>query len=108
MVIVLLVGSHIDHLVRDARILGICLVDLAIRRLDKSILIDPRIGSKGVDQTDVGSFRRLDRTHPAIVRIVHVANLKSGTIPGETAGSQRGETSLVRQLAERIVLVHEL
>ena len=108
MVIVLLVGSHVDHLVRDARILGICLVDLAIGRLDKPVFIDPRIRCKRVDQTDVRSFWCLDRAHPAVVRIVHVPHLTSRTIPGKTAGSQRGETPLVCQLSERIVLIHEL
>ena len=39
---------------------------------------------------------------------MYVTDLKSGTISGQTSRSQRRQTSLVRQLAERIILIHKL
>ena len=88
MIIILLVRRHIDRLVRNARILRIALVDLTIRRFHKAILIDSCIGRKGVDQTDIRSLRRLDRTHSAVVRIVYITHLESGSVSGQTAGTQ--------------------
>ena len=40
--------------------------------------------------------------------VVYVADLKSGTLSGQTAGAQCRKTSLVGQLRQRVVLVHEL
>ena len=57
------------------------MVDLPVRCLDKSILVDPCIAGQGVDQTNVRSFRCLNRAHPSIVRIMDIADLKPGTIP---------------------------
>ena len=37
-----------------------------------------------------------------------VANLKSSTVTGETPGPESRQTTLVRQLGQRIDLVHEL
>ena len=39
---------------------------------------------------------------------MHVADFEAGTVAIETTRSKRGETTLVRQLGERIGLVHEL
>ena len=39
---------------------------------------------------------------------MHVANLESGSVTGQTAGTKGGKTSLMRQLTERIVLIHKL
>ena len=108
MVIVFLIRRHVDYFVRYARILRIGLVDLAVRRLNESVLVDPCVACKGVDQTDVRTFRRLDRTHSSVVGVVYVSHLESRTVSGKTARSQCGETSLVGQLAQRVVLVHEL
>ena len=108
MVVILFIRRHIDHFVRDARVLRIAPVHHAVRRLNKAVLVDARVAGKRIDQTDIRSFRRLDRAHPSVVRIVNVADLESGAVTGKTAGAQRGETALVRQLAERVVLVHKL
>ena len=40
--------------------------------------------------------------------IVNVTYLESGTVSGQTTGSQRGQTSLMGQLAQRVILIHEL
>ena len=73
-VIVFFIGSQIHHVIRDARILGIALVDDAVRRLDEAVLIDAGIGSQGVDQTDVRTFGSLDGAHAAVMAVVNVAD----------------------------------
>src|SRR5204862_7359122 len=45
---------------------------------------------------------------PAVLRVVDVAHLDAGALASESARSQRGQTTLVRQLGERIRLIHEL
>ena len=107
-VVVFLIRCHIYDLIRDSRILRIALVNFAVRCLHETVLIDPRVARKRVDQTDVGTLRRLDRAHTPIVRIVYVTHLESCAVSGKSARSQRGQTSLVGQLAQRICLVHEL
>ncbi len=42
------------------------------------------------------------------MRVVNVTNLESGAVSGQTARTQCGETALMRQLSERVVLIHEL
>ena len=65
---VLDLGSHLSGL------------DLAVRRLDKTELVDPGIGGERADQANVWPFRRLDRAHPAVVRGMDVSNLEPGTL----------------------------
>ena len=108
MVIILFVRRHIDYFVCYDRIFRVRLVNLPVRSLDKSVFIDSGICRKGVDQTDIRTFRSLDRTHSSVVGIMNVADLKSGTVSGKTSRSECRQTSLVRQLTERIVLIHEL
>ena len=79
-VIILLIGRHVDNLFGDTRIVRVGFVDHTVRRLDKSVLIDAGIGSQRIDQTDIGSLRSLDRAHTAIVGIVYVSNLESGAV----------------------------
>ena len=88
MVIVFFIRSHVYNFVCDARVLRICLIYLAVRRLDEAVLIDPCISCKGVDKTDVRSLRRLDRTHSSVMGIVHVPDLESGTVSGKTSRSK--------------------
>src|SRR5437868_377283 len=80
----------------------------AIRRFDEPEFIDAGKGAHGADQTDVRTFRRFDGTNPAVVRRMHVANLESGPIARQTSRSERGQTTLVRQLRQRVRLIHEL
>ena len=79
-----------------------------VRRLDEAKVVDPPVGRQTRDQADVRAFRRLDRTHPAILRVVHVANLEPGALAGEAARPEGREPPLVGQLGERVRLVHEL
>jgi len=108
MVIVFFVRSHVNYFIRYSRILRITLVDPAIRSLYKTIFINSCIRCKRVDQTDVWSLRRLNRTHSSVMRIMYVSHLKSGTITGQTARSQCRQTSLMRQLTQRVILIHKL
>src|SRR5690606_8518623 len=70
--------------------------------------VDPAVGGERADQTDVRAFGRLDRAHAAVVRGVHVTDLEAGPLTGETTRAERGQTTLVRQPGQRVVLVHEL
>jgi hypothetical protein len=55
-----------------------------------------------------GPSGRLDRAEPPVVGVVDVPDLEAGALPGETAGTQRRDPALVRHLAQRVRLVHEL
>ena len=76
--------------------------------LDEAVLVDPGIGRKRCDQTDVRALRSLDRTDPAIVGRVHIADFEAGALPGQTPGSQGREAALVGNLGQGVGLVHEL
>ena len=80
MVVILFVRRHVNDFVGNARSVRILLVDLAVRSLDKAVLVDLRIGCQRVDQTDVRSFRSLDGAHASIVRIVNVSDLEACTV----------------------------
>ena len=108
MEIIFFVRRHIDKFIRNARIFRIGFIDDTIRSLYKSILIDSCITGQGIDQSDVRTFRRFNRAHPSIMRVMHVAHLKSRAVTGKSSRPQSGKTPLVRQLAKRIVLIHKL
>src|SRR6185312_16292249 len=82
--------------------------DLAVRRLDEPERVDPRVARQGADEADVRAFRRLDRTHPAVVGRVHVTDLEPGPLTAQTARPKRVQATLVRQARQRVGLVHEL
>ena len=81
---------------------------LAVRALDEAVLVDAREAGKRRNQPDVRTFRRFDRADAAVVRGVHVAHFESGALAGQTAWSEGRETPLVRDLRERVGLIHEL
>ena len=80
----------------------------SVWRFDEAVLVDDAISGQRADQTDVRTFRRLDRTHSAVVGMVHVTHLEAGSFSRKSARSECRKSSLVRQLGQRIVLVHEL
>ncbi len=84
------------------------LFDSAVRRFDEAELVDPRIGCQRRDQTDVRTFRRLDGANAAVVRRMHVAHFESGPFPGQPAGTESRQTPFVRDLRQRVGLIHEL
>ena len=81
---------------------------LAIGRDQKAVFVDGRVDGQAGDQTDVGSFRRFDRTDTAIVRNVDVADFEAGTLAVQTAGTQGRQTPLVGEHRERVGLVDDL
>ena len=83
-------------------------LDAPIGRLEEAVLIGARVHRERIDQADVRSFRRLDRAHPAVMRRVHVAHLEAGALARQAARPQRRDAPLVRDLGQRVVLVHEL
>ena len=102
-VLVFAIGREVDDLVGDDAV-----VHDAVRRLDEAEPVDARIGRERADQADVRTFRRLDRTDAAVVRVVDVAHFEAGALARETARPERREAALVRQLGQRVRLVHEL
>ncbi len=84
------------------------MIHLAIRRFNKAVFIDSRIGAQRTNQTNIGTFRGLNRTHAAVVGIVHITYLKSSPIPAQATRSQGTQPSLMSQLSQRIGLIHEL
>ena len=92
-----------DDVVRDGAGL-----DAPVRRLDEPELVDPRVRGERRDEPDVRAFRRLDRADPPVVRRVDVPHLEAGALPREPPGAERREPALVRQLGQRVRLVHEL
>ena len=108
MIVIFLIGCHVDNIICYSGSVRVVLVDLSVRSLDKAVLVDLRVCRQRVDQTDVGSFRRLDGAHSSIVRIMNVTDFETGSVSGKTAGSQCRKTSLVCDLGQRVILVHEL
>src|SRR5262249_1943568 len=84
------------------------LLNLLVRRLDEAEVVDPRIAGKRRDEADVGTFRRLDGTHPAVVGRVDVPYFEARALAREAARPESREATLVRDLGERVRLVHEL
>ena len=82
--------------------------DVAVGALDEAVLVDARKARERADQTDVRTFRRFDGADAAIVRRVHVADFESGALTRKTARSQGRKTPLVRDLRQRVGLIHEL
>src|SRR5262245_40745310 len=102
-VLLLLEGGEVDDLLGDAAVLH-----APVGGLDEAEVVHPRVGGERRDQADVRAFRRLDRAHPSVVGRVHVAHLEAGALARETARAEGGEAALVRDLRQRVRLVHEL
>ena len=83
-------------------------VDAPERRLHEAELVDLGVGRQGADETDVGTLGSLDRADPAVMAVVNVTDVEPGTLAAQPAGAEGAQPALVRQLAERVGLVHEL
>ena len=83
-------------------------LDAAVGRLDEAVLVDAREARERADEADVRAFRRLNRADAAVVSGVHVADFEAGALTRETTRPKGGEAALVRDLRERVGLVHEL
>ena len=60
----------------------------AVRALDEAVFVDLREARERRNQTDVRTFRRLDRADAAVVRRMHVADFESGALARQTAWSR--------------------
>ena len=85
--VVLFISGQINNIIRNTRVLRICLINHTIWRLNKSISVYSCIRCQRVDQTDVRTLRGLNRAHTSIMGVVNISNLESGTISGQTARS---------------------
>ena len=81
---------------------------LAVGSLDEPEFVESSVGCHRADQTDVRTFRGLDRTDPTVVAGVYVPNLKTGPFPGQAAWPQSGQPPFVGDFRKRVGLVHEL
>ncbi len=79
-----------------------------VRRLEEAVFIRARIQRERIDEADVRAFRRFDRAHAAVVRRMHVAHFEARALARQAARPQRGNAALVRDLRQRVRLVHEL
>src|SRR5690606_1179644 len=82
--------------------------DYAVRAFQEAVLIGAGVGGQRVDQADVRTFRRFDRAHAAVMGRVYVTNFEACTLTGQTARAERRDATLVGNLRQRVVLVHEL
>ena len=94
---------HVLHLIRD-----LAVPDDAVRSLDEAVLVHPRVGGQGRNETDVRAFRRLDRAETTVVGAVHVADVESSALAGQTTRSKCRKAPLVGDLGQWVRLVHEL
>ena len=82
--------------------------DFTIRRFEETVFVCLCVHGQGVDQTDVRTFRRFDWTYATVVSRVYVSNFEACAFTGQTAWAECRDTTFVRNLRQRVVLVHEL
>ena len=111
-----LVGLCYDHevLISSGKVLNVSrddalfLVDLAVRSLDESVLVDDSVSCERTDKSDVRTFRCLDRAHSSVVGVMYVSDLHAGSFSRKSARSESRQSSLVSKFCQRVVLVHKL
>ena len=88
--------------------INLAIVHLTVRSYDKAEVIDLCIHTEWRNQTDVWTFRTLNRTKTTIVSIVYVSNLETSTLTRQTTRTKGRKTTLVGYLSQWVSLVHEL
>src|SRR6266568_4125492 len=96
-------GVEHGHVIEHAAIFH-----AAVRRLDEAVVVDPRIAAQRRNQSNVRTFRRFNRADTAVVRGVNVANFEARALTRQTTRSKSRKTTLVRDLRQRVGLIHEL
>ena len=99
------VGRHVDNLVRYT---AGALFHSAEGGNQEAVFIGTGERGQVGDQADVGAFRRLNGAETAVMAVVNVSHIEGGSLSGETARAQCGNTPLVGQLGKGVGLVHEL
>ncbi len=102
-VVLLLIRREVFDLVGDYTVL-----DGTIRSLDEAEFVDPGVGAKGVDQTDVRAFWCLNGADSPVVGRMHVPHLEPGAVSVQTARTESGKAAFVSQFGQGVDLVHEL
>src|SRR5262249_296237 len=92
-------GYVIDH----TRVLH-----FAVRRLYKAVVVDAGKAAQRRDQSDVRTFRRLNRADTSVVRRLNAADFESSGLTRPPTRPKGRETSLVRNFRQGIRLIHEL
>ena len=81
---------------------------LAVWCFQEAVIIGTGVHGQGVDQTNVWTFRRFDRTDATIVRRMHVTDFETGAFTRQTTRAQGRYTALMRHFGKRIILIHKL
>src|SRR5207245_5790055 len=76
--------------------------------LDEPVWVHATVRREGANESDVRTFRRLDRADAPVVAEVHVADVEPGALTREAARPEGREAALVGELVERVRLLHEL
>ena len=66
------------------------------------------MGSQRVDETGVRALWSLNRAKTTVMRRMNVSHSKACTFSGEATWAKSRNPALVRQLRQRIGLIHEL
>ena len=66
------------------------------------------MGSQRVDETSVRAFWSLNRAKTTVMRRVNVSHSKARAFTGKATWSKSRDPALVRELSQRIRLIHEL
>ena len=80
----------------------------SVRCLKETVVVQTRIKSQRVNQTDVRTFRRFNRADTTVVSRMHVSNFEACALTSQAARAQCGNTALVRDFRQRVGLIHEL
>ncbi len=81
---------------------------LPVGCFDEAHFVHLRVNTERRNQTDVWTFGRFNRAQATIVGIMNVAYFKTGTLTGKTTRTECRHPTLVRNLCQRVGLVHEL
>ena len=82
-------AQQLLHTIRDL------LDDPEIRCLYETKLVDRSVGGQRANKTDIWSLRRFYRTNPAIMRVMYIANFKTGLLSGKASRTHSRKTTLV-------------
>ena len=70
--------------------------------------VNPRVSRQAAQQPDVRPLRRLNGADAPVVRSVDIPHIKARPLPRQPAPTQGRKTPLVRQLGQRVGLIHKL